>query len=164
MSLVTIIRSASCDHWRQKPSYEPQRDKTNKMSVSPAKTQIRLGIRPVWSESSLVRMKQHWVISFPLSAQRRLWSDWADAQADLSLRWTHTHFVGFVMSRLLYKTIMKIQSCNLEITFNNRHHQSQKWVSFKGNDILIFCHKIRSSVSIRTKWKWRSKFPKESVN
>ena len=28
--------------------------------------------------------------------------DWADAQADLSLRWAHTHFVGFVMSRLNY--------------------------------------------------------------
>ena len=27
--------------------------KTNKMSVRPAKTQISLGIRPVWSESSL---------------------------------------------------------------------------------------------------------------
>ena len=25
-------------------------------------------------------------------------SDWADVQADLSLRWSHTHFVGFVMS------------------------------------------------------------------
>ena len=25
---------------------------------------------------------------------------WMDAQADLSLRWVHTHFVGFVMSRL----------------------------------------------------------------
>ena len=32
--------------------------------------------------------------------QRRLWSDWADAQADLSLRWAHTHFVGFVTRRL----------------------------------------------------------------
>ena len=32
--------------------------------------------------------------------QRRLWSDWADAQAKLSLRWAHAHFVGFVMSRL----------------------------------------------------------------
>ena len=29
-------------------------------------------------------------------------SDWADAQADLSLRWAHTHFVGFVMSQLIY--------------------------------------------------------------
>ena len=32
---------------------EPQRDKTNKMSVHPAKTQISLDICPVWSESSL---------------------------------------------------------------------------------------------------------------
>ena len=33
--------------------YEPRHDKTNKMSVRPAKTQISLGIRPVWSEPSL---------------------------------------------------------------------------------------------------------------
>ena len=32
---------------------EPQHDKTNKMSVRPAKTRISLGIHPVWSESSL---------------------------------------------------------------------------------------------------------------
>ena len=47
-----------------------------------------------------VRMKKAWVLSYPLSAQQRRWSDWADAQADLSLRWAHTHFVGFVMSWL----------------------------------------------------------------
>ena len=37
------------------PEYrtEPRHDKTNKMSVRPAKTQISLGIRPVSSESSL---------------------------------------------------------------------------------------------------------------
>ena len=43
------------------------------------------------------RMKKAWVLSYPLSAQRRLWSDWADAQADLSFHWARTHFVGFVM-------------------------------------------------------------------
>ena len=32
---------------------EPRHDKTNSMSVHPAKTQISLGIQPVWSESSL---------------------------------------------------------------------------------------------------------------
>ena len=46
-------------------------------------------------------MKKAWVISYPLSAQWRLWSDWADAQTDPSLRWAHTHFVGFVMSWLV---------------------------------------------------------------
>ena len=34
-------------------------------------------------------------------AQQRLVSDLADAQAYLSLRWAHTHFVGFVMSWLM---------------------------------------------------------------
>ena len=38
-------------------------DKTNKMSVRPAKTQISLGIRPVWSESSLCAQ---WVAKNPV--------------------------------------------------------------------------------------------------
>ena len=33
--------------------FEPWHDKTNKVTVRPAKTQISLGIRPFWSESSL---------------------------------------------------------------------------------------------------------------
>ena len=38
--------------WPDKP-YEPTHDKTNKMTVRPAKTQISQAICPVWSESSL---------------------------------------------------------------------------------------------------------------
>ena len=49
-----------------------------------------------------VRMKKAWVLSYPMSAQRRLRSDWVDAQADLSLRWAHRHFVGFVTRRLKF--------------------------------------------------------------
>ena len=37
----------------------------------------------------------------PIERERRLWSDWADVQADLSLHWAHTQFVGFVMSWLI---------------------------------------------------------------
>ena len=48
-----------------------------------------------------VRMMKAWTLSYQLSAQQRLWSDWANAQADLSLRWAHSHFVDFVMSRLI---------------------------------------------------------------
>ena len=61
--------------------------------------------RPVWSEFA-VRMKKAWVLSYPLSAQQILWSDWADAQADQSLRWAHSHFVGFVMRQLILINIM----------------------------------------------------------
>ena len=49
--------------------HKPRHDKTNKMFVRPAKTQISLGIRPVWSESSL-------------SAWRKLGS--------LATRWSHS--------------------------------------------------------------------------
>ena len=38
-----------------------------------------------------VRMKNAWVLSYPMSAHWRLWSDWADTQADLSHRWAHAH-------------------------------------------------------------------------
>ena len=53
-----------------------------------------------------VRLKKHWVLSCPLRAQWRLWSDWADArlntQADPSRCWAHSHFVDFAMKRLNY--------------------------------------------------------------
>ena len=72
----------------------PMDDKTNEMTVRPAKTQISLGICPVWSESSLSAwiklgsLATHW-------AHSKDWPDWADAQADLSLRWAHMTFNCF---------------------------------------------------------------------
>ena len=56
--------------------------KPTKWHVCQVNTQINLGIHPVWSEKP-------WVRGYPLNAQRRLWSDWADAQADLRLRRAH---------------------------------------------------------------------------
>ena len=90
--------------------------KPTKLHVHPAKTQISLGIHPVWSVFA-VRMKKAWVLSYPLSAQRRLWSDWADAQADRSLRWAHSHFAGFVMKR--FKSVIYCPAA-----------QTQKWFPF----------------------------------
>ena len=40
-------------------------------------------------------MKKGWVFSYLLSAQRTLWSDWADAQADLSFRCAHMPLCWF---------------------------------------------------------------------
>ena len=48
-----------------------------KWPVRPAKTQISLGICPVWSVYA-VRMKKHWALNYLLSAQWRFWSNWAD--------------------------------------------------------------------------------------
>ena len=47
-----------------------------------------------------VHKKKASVLSYPLSAQQRLWSDWADAQANLSLRCAHRSFCWFVMRKL----------------------------------------------------------------
>ena len=60
---------------REEDSNEPLHHKTNKI------TQRRL--RSAWAFA--VGMKKHWALKYLLSTQWRLWSDWAVAQADLSL-------------------------------------------------------------------------------
>ena len=47
---------------RLRTEFEPLHDKTNKKTVCPAKTQISLGIHPVWSEASLCTQ---WVAKDP---------------------------------------------------------------------------------------------------
>ena len=54
-------------------------------------------IRPVWSESSLC---VQCVAKLMCTAKTLI--RLGGCQADLSLRWAHTHFVGFVMRRLIY--------------------------------------------------------------
>ena len=94
------------------------------MSVRLAKTQISLGIRPVGSVFA-VRMKKAWVFSYPLSARQRLWSDWADAQAHLSLRWAHSHFVGFVLSGLISRdNIFSAKLLSYVIWASSRHKKT----------------------------------------
>ena len=68
--------------------------KPTKWHVRPAKTQISLDIRPVCSESSL---GAQWVANIQsfLHADGEDWSDWADAETDLSLRWAHMPFCWF---------------------------------------------------------------------
>ena len=76
--------------------------KPTKMSVVPAKIQISLGIHPVWTVF-VVRPTGSQGPKVSSCGQQRLYSDWADAQADLNLSWAHNHFVGFVMSQLNYE-------------------------------------------------------------
>ena len=71
---------------------DPRLDKTNKIICAPSEDSDQPGHPPSLIRVSAVRLKQNWVLSYPLSAQRRLWSDWADAQADLSLRWAQKSF------------------------------------------------------------------------
>ena len=61
-------------------------------------------LRSAWASAQsdqvfAVRMKKAWVLSYPLSAQQRLWSNWADAQVNPSLRWAHMPFRWFCHER-----------------------------------------------------------------
>ena len=80
-------------------SYEPPHDKTNKMARAPNEDSDQPGPSLI---SAFAAWRKLGSLATQMSAQRRLWSDWADAQADLSLRWAHSHFVGFVMRRLVW--------------------------------------------------------------
>ena len=81
---------------------ELRHDKTNKMSLRPAKTWISLGIRPGWSESSLCAQ---WVAK----DARFLHADSEDSDKTGRMpSWSEsllgeTHFVGFVLSQLICK-------------------------------------------------------------
>ena len=101
--------------------------------VRQVKTQISLGMRPVWSESLLSAWRKvgylvtHW-------AQSELWSDWADAQADLSFTGHTHHFVGFVMWWLNFwyvenkgLRITDIQKCHRKVNLNLTYTHSGRW-------------------------------------
>ena len=90
-------------------------DKTNKVAVRPAKTQISLGIRPVWSESLLCAQSVAKDPSFLHVDSEDSDQTGADAQADQSLCWAHNHIVGFVMRRLtcIHQVKKNVISCLL---------------------------------------------------
>ena len=79
---------------------EPPHDKTNKMTCAPSEDSDQPGHPPSLIRVFAVCTKKAGVLSYLLSAQRRLWSNWASAEADLNLRWAQSDFVGFVMRRL----------------------------------------------------------------
>ena len=71
----------------------PRQNKQN--DCAPSEGSDQPGHLPSLIRVFAVRMKKSWVLSYPFCAQRRLWSDWTDAQADQSLRWAHMPFRWF---------------------------------------------------------------------
>ena len=63
--------------------------RNNKMACAPTEVSDQPEHSPRPIRVFAVRMKKPWVLIYSWSAQRRVWSDWADAQADLRLRWAH---------------------------------------------------------------------------
>ena len=81
------------------------------MTVRPTKSD-QPGHPPSLIRVFAVRMKKPWVLSYPLSVQQRLWSDWVDAQPDLSHGWAHSHCVGFAINKFLLNLV-----CFLNVIF-----------------------------------------------
>ena len=73
--------------------------KPTKWHVRPTKTQISLGIRPVWSESSLSAWRK-------LGSLATHWAHSEDSDQTGRMIWVFvgrtSHFVGFVVMRLKY--------------------------------------------------------------
>ena len=130
--------------------FEPPHDKTNKMFCAPSKDSDQIGQIRVFAAC----MKKAWFLSYPLSTQRRLWSNWTNAQADLSLRWVHSHFVCFVIRRLFCRNFktdsMKSQKCML-----------RKWLSER-EQFLNDTFQIRLLQEETTLIRVYRKFPKYS--
>ena len=105
VSTLCVITSAFCGplvyvkpHYSSFMILEPPRDKTNKVAYAPSEGSDQPGRPPRLIRVFAVCVKKAWVLSYPLSAQRRLWSDWADVQADPSLRWAPS-YSQLVLSR-----------------------------------------------------------------
>ena len=73
---------------------EPKHDKTNKMTCASIEALDQFRHMASLIKVFAVHPKKVWILSYPLSKQRRLWSDWVDAQ---SLRSLGARVIFFVL-------------------------------------------------------------------
>ena len=138
-----------CLYIKCKPTqYEPPHDKTNKMSA-PSEDSDQPGHPPSLTRVFAVHMKKAWVLSYPLSAQQRLWSD-------LSHRWVHVSLLvlsrggSFALYHCLWcMMINKMSGCcwaDVNITVTFRTDRSGQMVQTQIRLLLIriytLCHSI----------------------
>ena len=98
---------------------EPHHDKTNKMACAPSKDSDQPRRPPSLIRVFAVSLKKARILSYPLSAQQRLWSDWVDAQADLSFRWVYMPFCWFCHDVAQMMSVWRIFNFKFWITFKD---------------------------------------------
>ena len=110
---------------------DPQQDKNNKMTFAPSEDSDQPGHPPNLIRVFAVRSTDSQGPNGPSCEQRRLWSDWADAQADLSLRWAHRLFCWFCRAAAHYFNNEKIaRQCHNHRSphsFSTNRKSSQTW-------------------------------------
>ena len=80
---------SSCQEER---TLESQHDKTNKMTWAPSEDSDQPGHPPSLIRVLALHLMGSWGPKVSSCWQRRFWSVWAEAQADLNLRWAHRSF------------------------------------------------------------------------
>ena len=118
----------------------------NNVDVRPAKTD-----QPGYLSSLIrvfaVRMKKAWVLSFPLSTRRRLWSDCADVQAARMPSWV---FAGRTL-------ILLVLSCRGSYLYTFRTHASFT-LTYMPPDIHVILHVKNVNVLITVTFFTRDHF------
>ena len=122
---------------------KPRHDKANKVRVRPAKTQISLGIRPVWSESSLSAWRNlgslatHWEHSEDSDQTGRMPRlIWVFAGRTLMLLVLSCRGSNNVVKELHYSTDMggKCLLCFQNVRLSHQHFLTQfnrsKWLKY----------------------------------
>ena len=114
--------------WRQKQQHMSQRiTKPTKWHVRPAKTQISLGIRPVWSESSLCAQ---WVAKDP-SFRYAHSEDSGQTGRMPRLIWIFAgctcYFVGFVMRGLIFQNVDCWNCPSMLSVIKHNENAGAKW-------------------------------------
>ena len=142
---------------RKYKTCEPRHDKTNKKNVRPAKTQISLGILPVWSESSLSAWRTFGALA----------THWAQAKTLIRLGgrlgWSESSlgaysFCWFCHVAAHIRTISDQYNCFLKLRSNNFIHFA--WISAMnvhcGWPSYRLCHLLhkRDNISSRKKAKF----------
>ena len=129
--IVNILSLQEHNSWcqRNKNTYEPRHDKTNKMNVCPAKTQISLGIRPVWSESSLCAQ---WVAK----NLRFLHADSEDSDQTVRMPRLIWVFAGHILN------LFVLSCCG---SYSHKHYNN--------TGVLVYAHKWHNTQVFSVAWQ-----------
>ena len=104
--------------------------------MHPAKTH-QTGDPPNLIRVFAVRMKNYWVRSYQMSTQQGLWSDWSDAQAELSLRWEHRLLYWFCHAAAqIFKTVLAKLNSHTSERGKHVNKMNTENTNFK---FIIFC-------------------------
>ena len=72
LKLISRLKISNYAKCFKQIKFEPPHDKTNKMACAPSEDPDQPGHPPSLIRVLAVRMKKAWVLSYPLSAQRKL--------------------------------------------------------------------------------------------